>query len=124
MYAIVEAGGRQWKVEPGHQLVVNRLSADVGSHHVIEKVLIASDGKAVQVGQPYLNGAKVICEVLEHQQGPKVITYKFRRRENYRRTRGHRQLLTKLLIKDIEVSIGDQKSEIRGQKSEKPKPDI
>ena len=103
MYAIVEAGGRQWKVEPGHQLVVNRLSADVGSHHVVDRVLLLSDGQSVQVGRPYLPGVKVLCEVLEHRQGPKVVTYKFRRRENYRRTRGHRQLLTKLLVKDIQV---------------------
>ena len=104
MYSIVEAGGRQWRVEPGSQLVVNRLQAAVGHQHMIDRVLLASDGKTVQVGRPYLAGARVLCEVLEHRKGEKVISYKFRRRENYRRTRGHRQLLTKLLVKTIEIS--------------------
>lgn len=104
MYAIVEAGGQQWRVEPGSQLVVNRLDGDVGHQHVLERVLLASDGKNIQVGRPYLTGAQVLCEVLEHRKGDKVVAYKFRRRENYRRTRGHRQLLTKLLVKSIEIS--------------------
>ena len=104
MYAIIEAGGRQWRVEAGTQVTINRVAAEVGSQHVIERVLLASDGGAVKVGQPYLSGAQVLCEVLEHPRGPKTIAYKFRRRENYRRTRGHRLPLTKLLIKDIKVS--------------------
>ena len=100
-YAIVEVGGRQWRVGPGSQLTVNRLAVSVGGTHVVDRVLLASDGKAVRVGQPYCPGAKVVCEVLEHAQGPKVITYKFRRRENWRNTQGHRQPITKLLVKDI-----------------------
>ena len=102
LYAIVEAGGRQWRVEPGSQLLVNRVGGEVGSRHVLERVLLASDGTTVTVGQPYVTGAQVFCEVLEHRKGPKTITYKFRRRENYRRTRGHRQPLTQLLVKSIE----------------------
>ena len=115
MYAIVETGGRQWRVEPGSQLLVNHLKGyEVGSQHVLERVLLASDGHTVRVGQPYLSGAQVFCEVLEHRKGPKTITYKFRRRENYRRTRGHRQPLTKLLVKAIELSeVRNQKSEVR-----------
>ena len=103
MYAIIEAGGRQWKVEPGSRMVINRVTSAVGSHHVIDRVLLASDGATTHVGRPYCQGAKVLCEVLDHRQGPKVITYKFRRRENYRRTRGHRQPLTTLLVKEISV---------------------
>lgn len=103
MYAIVEAGGRQWRVEPGAQVTINRLAVEVGKSHVIDRVLLASDGQSVRVGQPYCAGAKVLCEVLEHLKGAKVISYKFRRRENYRKTKGHRQHLTKLLIKDIQL---------------------
>lgn len=106
MYAIVEVGGRQWRVEPGSQLTVNRLAAPVGSQHVVERILLANDGATTRIGQPYCAGATVLCEVLEHRLGPKVITYKFRRRENYRRTRGHRQRLTKLLVKEISVAQG------------------
>ena len=104
MYAIVELGGRQWRVEPGSRLVVNRVVAEPGSHYVVDRVLLAGDGNARHIGRPYCKGATVVCEVLEHRKGPKVINYKFRRRENYRRTRGHRQPLTTLLVKDIALS--------------------
>jgi large subunit ribosomal protein L21 len=103
-YVIVEVGGRQWRVEAGQQVTVNRLSAAAGGQHVVERVLLASDGKSVRVGQPYVAGARVLCEVLGHAQGPKTVTYKFRRRENYRRTRGHRQGFTTLLVKDIQIN--------------------
>ena len=101
MYAIVEVSGRQWKVEPGSRLTVNRVGGKVGSHQTVDRVLLANDGKKVHIGSPYCKGAKVVCEVLEHLRGPKTLTYKFRRRENYRRTRGHRQNLSTLLVKEI-----------------------
>jgi len=104
MYAIIEAGGRQWKVQPGTQLTINRVEAKVGGQHVLDRVLMASDGAKVQIGTPYLSGGRVLCEVLEHGQGPKTISYKFRRRENYRKTKGARQPQTKLLVKDISIS--------------------
>jgi large subunit ribosomal protein L21 len=69
----------------------------------LDQVLLANDGTTTTIGQPYLKGAQVLCEILEHKKGPKVITYKFRRRENFRRTRGHRQSLTRLLVKDISL---------------------
>ena len=103
MYAIIEAGGRQWKVEPGTRLEINRIAAEVGATHTVEQVLLAQDGKQVQVGHPYLAGAKVVCEVLAQPLGPKVISYHYRRRENWRKTVGHRQLLTRLLVKEIQV---------------------
>lgn len=104
MYAIVEAAGRQWRLEPGTQVTLNQVAGSVGAEHVLDRVLLANDGKTTAIGRPYLKGAQVLCEILEHHKGPKVITYKFRRRENFRRTRGHRQLLTKLLVKDISLA--------------------
>ncbi len=101
LYAIVEVSGRQCRVEPGSRLVVNRVAAKAGAHYVVDRVLLAGDGKAQHIGQPYCIGAKVVCEVLDHRRGPKVINYKFRRRENYRRTRGHRQSQSTLLVKEI-----------------------
>jgi large subunit ribosomal protein L21 len=103
MYAIIEAGGRQWKVEPGTQFDINRLSAEVGALHTVERVLFASQDSGVNIGRPYLPGAKVICEVLAHRQGPKAISYHFRRRENWRKTVGHRQPLTRLVVKEINL---------------------
>ncbi len=104
MYAIIELGGRQHRVTPGVQVIVNRLTTAVGKSHVVEHVLLASDGDTVRIGKPYCPGAKVVCEVLDHQLGPKEISYRFRRRENYRRTHGHRQPMTRLLVKDITLS--------------------
>lgn len=106
MYAVIELGGRQWKVEPGTQLDVNRLPSDVGATQTVERVLMTHDGSAFQVGRPYVEGARVVCEVLAHRQGPKVISYHFRRRENWRKTVGHRQPLTRLLVKDIVLPGG------------------
>ena len=103
MYAIMELGGRQWKVEPGARLEVNRLPGAVGAQHVVERVLFAQHGEQLQIGHPYLLDAKVICEVVEHRLGPKEISYHFRRRENWRKTRGHRQPLTRLVVKEIVV---------------------
>ena len=101
MYAVIEAGGRQWKVQPGSRLEINRLSSAVGATHTVDRVLLAHDGTQVQIGRPYVEGAKVVCEVLEHRLGPKTIAYHFRRRENWRKTVGYRQPLTHLLVKDI-----------------------
>ena len=101
MYAIVEAGGRQWNVTPGTRLEINRVPTAVGAAHTVERVLLVHDGTTLQVGRPYVEGAKVVCEVVAHRQGPKTISYHFRRRENWRNTKGHRQPLTRLVVKDI-----------------------
>lgn len=101
MYAIVEISGRQWKVEPGSRLDVNRLSTAVGSQHTITQVLFAHDGQQAYIGKPYLEGAKVVCDVVEERLGPKAISYHYRRRENWRKTVGHRQPLSRLVVRTI-----------------------
>ena len=101
MYAIIEFSGRQWRVEPGSRLDVNRVGTAVGAALPVERVLFANDGTRSHIGTPYLSGAKVVCEVIEHRLGPKEISYHYRRRENWRKTRGHRQPLTRLIVKDI-----------------------
>lgn len=101
MYAIVELGGLQWRLEPGVRFDVNRLTGEVGAKHNIEQVLLANDGSKVQIGKPYVSGAKVVCEIIEHRLGKKIITYKFKRRSNSRRKRGHRQPMTRLEVKEI-----------------------
>ena len=101
MYAIVELGGRQWKVEPGTRLDINRVTTAAGQQHPVDRVLLASDGAHLHVGRPYIEGVQVICEVVDHHLGPKKIAYHFRRRENWRKTVGHRQPMTRLLVKDI-----------------------
>jgi large subunit ribosomal protein L21 len=103
MYAVIEVGGRQWKVAPGVQLEVNRIAAEVGAQHTVERVLLAADGDQIRVGRPYVEGGRVVCEVVAHGAGPKVRSYHYRRRENWRRTVGHRQPVTRLLVKDIQL---------------------
>lgn len=115
MYAIVEAGGRQWKVEPGTRLAINRIPAAVGTQHTMAQVLLAHDGARAQIGRPYVQGASVVCEVLDHRLGPKTIAYHFRRRENWRKTVGHRQPLTTLLVKEITLSDKGQATGDKGQ---------
>ena len=110
MYAIIELGGRQWKVEPGTRFDVNRLEQAVGASVSADRVLLAHDGSQVLFGQPYVAGMAVTCEVLEHRLGPKEISYHFRRRENWRKTVGHRQPLTRLLVKAIALP-GEQAAE-------------
>ena len=111
MYAIIELGGRQWKVEPGTRLDINRVAGGVGTQLPIERVLLAHDGAKAVVGAPYIEGAQVLCEVVEHRLGPKEISYHFRRRENWRKTFGHRQPLTRVVIKDILLAGAGPKKE-------------
>ena len=102
-YAIVEMGGRQWRVEPGTRLDINRINGEVGSQHAVDQVLLARDGDRVEIGRPFVSGATVVCEVVEHRKGPKEIAYHFRRREQWRKTVGHRQPLTRLIVKEIQL---------------------
>lgn len=101
MYAIIEAGGRQWKVEPGTTLEINRVGTAPGAELTVERVLFAHDGQQPHIGRPYVQGAKVVFEVVDHRLGPKTISYHFRRRENWRKTVGHRQPLSRLVVKTI-----------------------
>ena len=104
MYAIIVAGGRQYKVQPETVISVNLLDLAPGAAFETDKVLLVEDdAKAVKVGAPYVPSAKVTGEVIEHYRDRKVIIFKFKRRKNYRRTRGHRQELTRIRIKAIQA---------------------
>jgi large subunit ribosomal protein L21 len=101
MYAIIETGGKQYRVQSGDKLEVEKLETDKGGEVTFDKVLLVADGDNVTVGRPLVKGARVTAEVLDQFKDDKVIAYKFRRREGYHRTRGHRQQLTQLKIKEI-----------------------
>jgi large subunit ribosomal protein L21 len=101
VYALIETGGRQYRVAVGDTIDVELLDAQVGDSLDIEKVLLVSDDEAVRVGQPLIEGARVSATVLEHGKGPKVVAFKYRPKERYRRTLGHRQPYTRLRIDDI-----------------------
>lgn len=104
MYAIIKSGSRQYQVAPETIIEVNRLPLEEGEVFETDQVLLVDqDGKDVQIGSPYVSGAKVKGKILSHRRGRKVIVFKFKRRKNYKRTRGHRQELTRVLIEGIEV---------------------
>lgn len=100
MYAIVESGGQQFRVEEGAKLRVDLLKANAGDEITLDKVLLLG-GDKFAVGTPYVEGASVKAEVVDHIQGEKVIVFKKWRRNDSRRTTGHRQRYTTLKIKTI-----------------------
>jgi large subunit ribosomal protein L21 len=101
MYAVIETGGKQYRVTAGDKLEVERLETEAGKPHTFERVLlVANDGK-VSVGTPTVAGAKVVADVTQHLRGEKKIAFKMKRRKGYHRTVGHRQELTRVKITDI-----------------------
>jgi large subunit ribosomal protein L21 len=101
MYAIVESGGKQFKVSPGQTVKVEKLSAAAGEDVSMDKVLIVKKEDTTIVGTPYVSGAKVIASVEGEGRARKVIVHKQRPRKVYRKTNGHRQAYTSVKIKEI-----------------------
>jgi len=103
MYAIIEASGRQYKIEKDTEFLVNRMEGKPSSVVKFKHVLFAKERNAYHVGRPYLKDAYVSCEILSHPRGKKVIAFKYKRRKSYKRKVGHRQDLTRLRVKEIKV---------------------
>ncbi|KFF41523.1 MAG: LSU ribosomal protein L21P [Candidatus Atelocyanobacterium thalassa isolate SIO64986] len=103
-YAIVEAGGAQFRVEPGRFYDMNRLTTDSNNSYVIEKVLLISDDDNITIGHPFIEGATVEGTVLRERRGQKVIVYKMRPKKKTRKKRGHRQELSRLMINSISLN--------------------
>ncbi|MBU0759534.1 MAG: 50S ribosomal protein L21 [Candidatus Omnitrophica bacterium] len=102
MYAIVETGSKQYKVSKGDVLAVELLDSKKTKEVKLGNVLFVSDKKEVKIGSPYIKGASVLCDIVEEKQGPKVISFKYRRRHgSSRRKKGHRQRYSVLKVKDI-----------------------
>ncbi len=101
MYAIVEIAGQQFKAEAGKRLYVHRLEAERGSVVEFDRVLLLDTDGKVQIGIPTVEGAKVVCEVLSHLKGDKVIIFKKKRRKGYKKCNGHRQYFTELKINEV-----------------------
>ncbi len=102
-YAIVESGGKQYKVIPGKTIEVDRLAGEVGDKIVLDNVLLVSDGKETKVGQPTLKGAKVETTVVAHLKGPKIVVFKYKPKNRYRVKSGHRQQYTRLKVEGIKT---------------------
>jgi large subunit ribosomal protein L21 len=100
-YAVIETGGKQYRVEKDTVLSVERFGSDEGESVEFDQVLAISDGTALTIGTPVVDGAKVVASVVENYRGDKVIAFKKKRRKGYRKKIGHRQELTKLKIETI-----------------------
>lgn len=104
MYAVVEVDSKQHKVSKNDFFMVERLKNKVGTEIKINKVLLVKEGNSVHVGNPYLKGAHVTCEVLSHERADKVVAFKYKKRKSEKKKIGHRQNLTKVKVKEIEVA--------------------
>lgn len=103
MYAIIQTGGKQYRVGLGDVLRVEKLLGEVGETVTLNNVLLVASGEELMVGQPLVAGAQVTGQILRQAKAKKVLVFKKKRRKNYRRLRGHRQPYTALQIKEIQL---------------------
>jgi large subunit ribosomal protein L21 len=101
MYAVIETGGKQYRVTEGQSIKVEKLDAEAGSSIDLDKVLMVANGDDIKVGAPYLQGGKVTATVKSHGRGEKIRIVKFRRRKHFQKETGHRQHYTELQITGI-----------------------
>ncbi|WP_296970766.1 50S ribosomal protein L21 [Tepidanaerobacter sp. EBM-38] len=102
MYAVIETGGKQYRVSEGDIIQVEKLPADVGESIEIDKVMALSADNGLKVGKPWLENAKVTAKVLRHGKSDKIIVFKYKPKKNYRKRQGHRQPFTEIQIEKIE----------------------
>ncbi|MBI1839202.1 MAG: 50S ribosomal protein L21 [Candidatus Colwellbacteria bacterium] len=98
MFAVIETGGKQYKVAPGDKVKVEKLDQEAGSNFSFDKVLVTGEGESVKIGLPYLSGAKVQAKVLREGRARKKIVFKYHSKARYRKKKGHRQHFTEVEI--------------------------
>ena len=104
MYAIIKTGGKQYRVEEGNNLVVEKLNeAEVGQEVVLEEVLMLADGEKATVGKPNVIGASVTAKVIAQKRAPKILVFKRKPKKGYKKMQGHRQYVTELEITKIKA---------------------
>jgi large subunit ribosomal protein L21 len=104
MYAVIETGGKQYRVSPGQTIEVELLPAEPGGTVTFDEVLLVSNENETLVGAPFVPGAKVVTIVARETRGPKIIVFKYKSKKRYRRTTGHRQDYLHLLVTDIQAN--------------------
>jgi large subunit ribosomal protein L21 len=115
MYAVVTTGGKQYRVEAGSELTIERLGADAGASITFDRVLLVGDGDAVTVGTPTVDGATVSATVLGEALGPKLAVFKFKQKVKYRRMAGHRQHLVRVRIDEISANGSSSKAKAKAE---------
>ena len=118
MYAIIEACGRQYKVQEGDVVYFEKLDAEEGKKVTFENVVLVSKDEKVQVGNPYVTGVKVEGKVVSHGRGKKILVFKYKAKKNERKTRGHRQDYTKVEITSIKVAAEKKATKAAAAKAE------
>ena len=118
MFAIIETGGKQYRVQNGDQIAVEKLGVEAGETVVFDKVLVVGEGEGVKVGAPYVEGTTVEGKVVENGKGKKVIIFKYKAKKDYRKKQGHRQPYTLVEI----TAIGGAKAP--AAKVEEPKQEV
>jgi large subunit ribosomal protein L21 len=103
MYAVVKTGGKEYRISPGDLVRVEKMEGKVGDRVTMEDILMVSRDGQVEIGNPRLANAVVTGEIVQEVKGKKILTYKMKRRKNYRRTKGHRQTYTYIRVNDISL---------------------
>jgi large subunit ribosomal protein L21 len=102
MYAIIETGGKQYKVKEGEKISIEKVQGNKDETIIFDKVILINDNGKNIVGTPYIPNAKVISRIITQKKGKKIIVFKYKRRKGYRRKRGHRQYITEVIIEKIQ----------------------
>ena len=125
-FAVVQTGGKQYRVHPGDVLDVERLPLDVGAPVDLSDVRLIAGGGEVLVGSPQVEGALVRAQVVEHLRGPKLVVFKYKAKTRYRRKTGHRQELTRLQIEDVVLpgSAAEEKPAPQRRRASRAKADV
>ena len=126
MYAVIETGGKQYRVQEGDVLTIEKLNVGAGEKVEFDKVLVLAKEGDLKVGAPYVEGAKVFGEVVENGKGQKVIIYKYKSKKDYRKKQGHRQPYTRVKIESLDGSApkaAPVKEEAKVEATEEPKAD-
>lgn len=121
IYAIIETGGRQYKVNPGETIEVERLDVAEGNTVELDRVLLIADGERVVIGTPTVDGAKVVATAQGEGKGKKIIVFKYKSKVRYRKKTGHRQLYTRLVIDKI---VEPGAAEVKPKKARRRKKEV
>ncbi len=100
-YAVIQTGGKQYRVAPGDVITIEKLDGEPGSSLAFDEVLLTSQGGTVQIGSPTLDGVSVTAEIVQQRRAPKILVFKKKRRKKYRRRQGHRQYETRVRVSEI-----------------------
>ena len=119
MYAVIETGGKQYRVQEGDVITVEKLNVEAGDKVSFDKVLVLADDKDLKVGAPYVAGAAVTGEVVENGKGQKVVIFKYKAKKDYRKKQGHRQPYTMVKIESLggtPAAKTEAKAEVKAEK--------